>query len=171
MEKKIKKCTLADVELLQELGARTFRETFGNQNSPEQMDSYVNQAFSLQRLGNEINNPESSFYMVHCDMEPAGYLKINIGKSQSEPMGIDALEIERVYILSHYQRQGLGKVLITHALEVAAATNKTKVWLGVWENNTSAISFYSSLRFFQEGTHDFHLGDEKQTDWLMVKTL
>ncbi|WP_042203221.1 GNAT family N-acetyltransferase [Paenibacillus camerounensis] len=167
----IKKCILDDLHLLQALSIETFDETFKDQNSPEVMKAYLDKAFSVEKLEQELACPGSAFFFTMVNGEPAGYLKLNINEAQSDEMGADALEIERIYISSRYHGQGLGKHLINHALVNAARHNKGRVWLGVWENNGPAIGFYEKMGFVRTGTHIFQMGDEAQTDLIMEKVL
>lgn len=44
----IKRCTVDDLSLLQEISVETFNETFQNQNPPENMRIYLESAFNLQ---------------------------------------------------------------------------------------------------------------------------
>ncbi|MGG1721896.1 GNAT family N-acetyltransferase, partial [Bacillus wiedmannii] len=46
----IKKCTLEDLHKLQEISYETFDETFKHQNSPENMNAYLEKAFNLKQL-------------------------------------------------------------------------------------------------------------------------
>ena len=57
------------------------------------------------------------------------------------------------------------------AIEIAIERNKDKIWLGVWEKNESAITFYNKIGFVQTGTHSFFMGEEEQIDFIMTKTL
>ena len=43
-----------------------------------------------------------------------------------------------------------------------------KAWLGVWENNFRAIKFYEKYGFKKIGQHNFLLGNDLQTDYLLV---
>ena len=167
----IKKCTLEDVHVLQEVGYETFNETFKHQNSPENMEVYLERAFSLEQLEKELGNRSSQFFLLYVTHEVAGYLKLNIDDAQSEELGTDSLEIERIYIKSAFQKQGLGKYLLNLAVEIAGEHKKSKLWLGVREKNENAIAFYERLGFIQTGTHSFYMGDEEQNDFIMTKTL
>lgn len=167
----IKKCTIEDLELLQEISIETFRDTFKDQNSPENMKAYLDRAFNLAQLENELSNVFSEFYFVYSNKELAGYLKVNIDAAQSENMGNASLEIERIYIRKAHHKQGLGKFLINKALEIALERHKRKIWLGVWEKNVNAVAFYKKMGFVQTGSHSFYMGDEEQTDFIMTKTL
>ncbi|KKB35347.1 GNAT family N-acetyltransferase [Bacillus thermotolerans] len=167
----IKECTLEDLHELQEVSYETFRETFKDQNSPENMGAYLTKAFNLEQLAQELSHPFSRFFFVYVHDETAGYLKVNTDEAQSEEMGEESLEIERIYIKSSFQGHGLGKYLLNKAIEMAMERNKRKVWLGVWEENEKAIAFYKKMGFVQTGAHSFYMGDEEQTDLIMTKVL
>ncbi|PYI53905.1 GNAT family N-acetyltransferase [Paenibacillus flagellatus] len=167
----IKRCTLEDLRELQAVGYETFYDTFKRHNSPENMNAYLEQAFNLSQLEKEVSHPSSQFFFVLADREVAGYLKVNTDDAQSEEMGDEALEIERIYIKSQFQKRGLGSYLLTKAMDVARERHKTKVWLGVWEKNENAIAFYRKMGFVYTGAHSFYMGDDEQTDWIMTRTL
>ncbi|MHA6530607.1 GNAT family N-acetyltransferase [Paenibacillus sp. BAC0078] len=167
----IKKCTYDDLGLLQTISIETFNETFKNQNSPENMKAYLERAYNLSQLEKELSNSSSEFYFIYSSGEIAGYLKVNTDDAQSEMMGNNSLEIERIYIRKQFHKQGLGSYLINKAIEIAVTRNKEKIWLGVWEKNERAIAFYNKMEFVQTGAHSFYMGDEEQTDFIMTRTL
>ncbi|KUL06585.1 GNAT family N-acetyltransferase [Bacillus licheniformis] len=167
----IKRCTLEDLHKLQEIGYETFNETFKHQNSPENMKAYLDKAFNLKQLEKELSNSSSQFFFVYFNNEIAGYLKVNTDEAQSEKMGDESLEIERIYIKNNFQKHGLGKYLFNKAVEIAKELNKKKICLGVWEKNENAIAFYKKMGFVQTGAHSFYMGDEEQTDFIMAKTI
>lgn len=167
----IKKCTLEDSRILQEISYKTFNETFKDQNSPENMNAYLERAFNLKQVEKELSNPSSQFFFVYVNHEVAGYLKVNTNEAQSEEMGDESLEVERIYIKNQFKKQGLGKYLLKKAIEIAVERNKQKIWLGVWEKNENAIAFYKKMGFVQTGAHSFYMGDEQQIDFIMTKSL
>ncbi|WP_221563275.1 GNAT family N-acetyltransferase [Alkalihalobacillus sp. TS-13] len=167
----LKKCTLEDSRKLQEISYETFKETFRLENAPENMNAYLEKAFNLNQVENELSNISSEFFFVYFNHEVTGYLKVNTRDAQSEEMGDDLLEIERIYIINKFQKHGLGKYLLNKAMEIATERNKKKIWLGVWEKNENAIAFYKKMGFVQTGSHSFYMGDEEQIDFIMTKTL
>lgn len=167
----LKKCTIEDLPVLQKISYETFNETFKHQNSPENMNSYLERAFNLKQLEKEILNISSQFFFAYSNNEIAGYLKINTNDVQSEKMGDESLEIERIYIKNKFQKHGIGKYLFNKAMDIAVESNKQKIWLGVWDKNENAIAFYEKMGFFQTGAHSFYMGDEEQIDFIMTKTL
>lgn len=171
MNIQFKAVTLEDLPTLQAIARTTFEETFSADNDAANMQSYLDEAFSDEQLTKEIETTGTYFFVLHYEGEPAGYLKLNVENAQSEPMGQDQLQIERIYLMQAFQGNGLGKYLMQKAIELALDLQKKKVWLGVWEHNTKAISFYERLGFQKTGTLTFVLGDEKQLDYIMEKSL
>lgn len=167
----IKKCTLEDSLDLQAISVETFTETFKVQNSPKHLNAYLERAYNLNQLEQELANQSSQFFFVYFNQEVAGYLKINTGDAQSEAIGDDSLEVERIYVKKKFQKHGFGKHLMNKAMEIALQEKKNKIWLGVWEDNENAIAFYQKKGFVQTGSHSFFMGDDEQVDLIMTKTL
>ena len=99
--------TPSDVDLLQQISIETFTDTFGKDNSPEHLADYLTQAYAPEKLTEELKDKETDFFLVSIDQEPAGYLKLNTGTSQSEEMADHFLEIERIYVRKKFKHQGI----------------------------------------------------------------
>lgn len=56
-------------------------------------------------------------------------------------------------VLAPFRGQGVGKALITRALQLAKQKGLTRIELTVREHNTPAIALYESLGFVKEGVH------------------
>jgi ribosomal protein S18 acetylase RimI-like enzyme len=121
----------------------------------------------MEKLTAELNDPNSEFLFAMRNDEVAGYLKINYGASQTDVKDDQSLEIERIYVLENFKGKGIGKSLYAKATEIAYGKNLDYIWLGVWEENHNALSFYRKLGFAEFGRHIFKLGDDKQTDIMM----
>ncbi|WP_334351780.1 GNAT family N-acetyltransferase [Companilactobacillus sp. HBUAS56257] len=168
---KIRKCNLDDLTDLQKLSSETFQATFGKDNTKENMQEYLEEAYNSQVLTRELSDSHSAFYFVYYEDKLAGYLKLNILDAQSESMPADYLEIERIYFKKEFQHLGLGTKLFEFALQRARDLKKKYIWLGVWENNYPAQKFYQKLGFKRFSQHHFVMGDSNQTDYLLKKEL
>ncbi|MBW1653851.1 GNAT family N-acetyltransferase [Flavobacterium quisquiliarum] len=167
----IKKATVKDLNELQIIGRQTFLETFADVNSEENMIKYLEESFADEKLTAELNNPNSYFYLAVLENNVIGYLKLNTGNAQTEKQDSNALEIERIYVAKEFHGKKVAQTLYAQALETAEKLKATYIWLGVWEKNFRAVSFYTKNGFIQFDTHIFRLGDDEQTDLLMKKTL
>ncbi|HET6558023.1 MAG TPA: GNAT family N-acetyltransferase [Prolixibacteraceae bacterium] len=163
----IKRATLNELEELQKVARMTFWETFAAVNSAENMRKYLEERFSAQRLSMELMNRDSEFYLAMVGDRAVGYLKLNFGQAQTEPQDEKAVEIERIYVIREFHGGQVGQRLFEQAMRIATEKRTSYVWLGVWENNLRAISFYRKNGFAAFDTHIFRLGDDVQTDLLM----
>ncbi|MBL7967727.1 MAG: GNAT family N-acetyltransferase [Prolixibacteraceae bacterium] len=167
----IRRIGASDVAELQQIGRLTFTETFAEHNSPENLAAYLEESFATAKLTNELKNPESQFYFAFAASILAGYLKINFGAAQTENVDPAALEIERIYVLKEFHGKKVGQALFQKALDVAAETSCSQIWLGVWEKNHKALNFYRKNGFIPFSQHVFRIGDDEQTDFLMKRSL
>jgi len=142
---------------LQQISKTTFTDTYAWGNTQENMHAYLEAHFSLAQLKKEISNPESFFYFARHKTQVVGYLKLNMGQAQSETQKA-ALEIERIYVLKNFQGQHIGKTLFQKALAIAQKKQLQFVWPSVWENNSRAIAFYTTLGFIPYDKHLFKCG-------------
>jgi ribosomal protein S18 acetylase RimI-like enzyme len=163
----IEKVNGSEVEHLQYISRQTFAETFSGSNSKENMDKYLKENLSIEKLSEELNNENSHFFFIKDGERNIGYLKLNMGPSQTELKDERALEIERIYVIQEYQGKKVGQQLYDKAIQVAKEKKAQYVWLGVWEENHKAIEFYNKNGFEVFDQHVFILGDEKQTDLMM----
>ncbi|MBM6585844.1 GNAT family N-acetyltransferase [Pediococcus acidilactici] len=158
-----------DLAKLRRISIETFGATFGPYNAEADLQQHYQRAYNVDQLRRELLNPESQFFFAKIDNEIAGYLKTNVGDAQSEPMGAQVLEVERIYVRPSFQRRGIGTCLIKQAEQLAYAAHKSQIWLGVWENNKKAQHFYQMQGFKQVGDHRFQLGKSEQRDLILMK--
>jgi hypothetical protein len=167
----IKKIGLLEIEELQKIAKQTFSETFADDNSEENMNEYLEEKFSIEKLTSELTEPNSEFYFAYNDDKIRGYLKVNFGERQTELKDQNALEIERIYVLKEFHGHKVGQILYNKAVQIAVDSDLNYIWLGIWEENHRALNFYKKNGFVEFDKHIFRLGNEEQTDLLMKLTL
>jgi len=167
----IKKATIRDLTIVQQLARETFFETFAEANTETDMKKYLAENFNDVKMASELNNPASEFFIAWDNENPVGYLKLNFGQSQTEPQAANSLEIERIYVKNAYHGKKVGQVLYEKAVEIAELNKKAYLWLGVWEENPKAIRFYEKNGFVAFDKHIFKFGEDEQTDVMMKKLL
>ncbi|PPZ92578.1 GNAT family N-acetyltransferase [Cloacibacterium normanense] len=164
---KIRKLNINELETLRNLSIQTFKETFEEVNTEEDMQKYLLENLSIEKLKTELENVNSEFYFAENNGEILGYFKLNFKDAQTEKLEENHFEIERIYVLKAFLGQKIGQILFDKAIEIGREKNLEYVWLGVWEENHRAIRFYEKNDFEIFGKHDFVLGKDVQTDLLM----
>lgn len=66
---KIRKCTLEEAIPLQKISCDVFSETFKHQNSPENMEAYLDSAFNLKQLEKELSTIFSNSFLFRMIMK------------------------------------------------------------------------------------------------------
>jgi len=171
MKLTIRDCTIEDLLILREFSYKTYNDTFGHVNTPANMKSYLEQAFEISKLSDELSNRNSLFYFLYADEELAGYLKLNEYAAQTDINDPQYIEIERIYVAKEFHGKGLGSILLNKAIEITSIRKKLYIWLGVWEKNDKALLFYKRNGFYLINKHSFFMGDDEQTDFIMRKDL
>ena len=164
-------CTIEDLSELCSFSRDIFFETFKGACSPEDMGAFLAEKYSVDQIRSELQNPASFFFFLYMDSTLVGYIKINEAPAQTDINDIDALELERIYVSKEVQESGLGSYLMEQTVAMAKQNGKKYIWLGVWEKNEKAISFYQKHGFCTTGTHAFVIGNDVQTDYIMRRDL
>ena len=172
----IRRATIADASALSGLGATTFRETFEGENTPDDMASYLSEAFTPERQAAEIADAANVVLLAeHAaeegEAELVGYAHLVDGVVPEAVSGPAPLELKRLYVARAWHGRRVAQALMDASIAAARARGAQTLWLGVWERNARAIAFYAKYGFVRVGEHTFVLGADAQTDWLLVRSL
>ena len=166
----IRPATPADAAELAAFTERVFRATFAADNRAEDMDAYCAEAFDPAHQLAEIEAAGVRTLLVGCG-GLAGCAQVRAGTPPPCVTADRPIELRRFYIDTPWQGRGIALQLMLAVMEIARADGAGSVWLGVWERNARAIAFYAKCGFADVGAHDFRLGDDLQTDRVMVAGL
>jgi len=167
----IRAATVADAEMLTDLAARTFYDAFADMNTPQNMQAYMSKAFSLPQLTAELSDPQAKFLIAEVDGVAAGYAKLSPGNVPASVTGPNPIELVRLYVDRKFLGSGIGNDLMQACMDEARNLGHRSIYLGVWEHNHRAQSFYFRWNFRVVGSHIFQMGDDPQMDWLMERDL
>jgi ribosomal protein S18 acetylase RimI-like enzyme len=163
--------TSKDAELLSELGARTFCETFAEQNTKEDMAAYLAEAFSVNKQAAELADANVTFLIAEAGDKPRGYAKLLSGPAPNCVTADTPVEISRIYVAKESIGKGIGAQLMFRCMEAANERGFRTIWLGVWERNERAQNFYRNWGFKVVGNQSFLLGSDLQNDYVMERSL
>lgn len=164
----VKRATVTDASLIADLSRTTFYQAFAKDNTESDMELFMNEQFTKERLMQEVEKGAGIFLLAYDSDEAVGYARIRVDNKLKHE---DAVEVARIYALDKAIGKGVGKALMETCLQIANDMQMKAVWLGVWEKNERAIAFYQKWGFEKFGEHKFLLGTDLQTDCLMKKIL
>src|SRR4051812_39536927 len=115
----IRKINESDVLALQYIAKQTFFETFAGQNTADDMQKYLDENFTVEKLKKEVNDANSEFYFAQLGNNVIGYLKINFAQAQTEIKDQRSVEIERIYVSKEFHGKKVAQFLYNKAIDVA----------------------------------------------------
>jgi diamine N-acetyltransferase len=163
----IRPATPADAAELAAFLNRVFRETFAADNRPADMDAYCTGAFGPARQLAEIESPRVRVLLAECD-GLVGCAQLRAGPPPACVTADRPIELRRFYVDRPWHGRGVAAALLQAVMEIGRAEGARTLWLGVWERNPRAVRFYGKFGFVDVGSQQFQLGDDTQTDRLMV---
>jgi len=167
----IRRATESDAGALAALAERTFRDTFGDVNTPQDMQRHCNANFSASIQLEEIRAADRDTWLAEADGLLVAFAQLRRGAAPPAVGGARPLEIQRFYVAAGHHGRGVAHDLMQHVLSQAEAQAVDVVWLGVWEKNPRAVAFYRKWGFEIVGDHVFTLGEDRQRDLLMRRIL
>lgn len=161
----------ADAPALSELASRTFRETFAADNSPDDMAMHVASAYGLPQQHRELVDPDVTTLLVEDAGELAGFAQLRSGAAPACVVGEAPIELWRFYIAQAWHGRGIAQALMQRVEAEGRRRGARTLWLGVWERNERAKSFYRKSGFVDVGSHIFTVGTDAQVDRILVRRL
>jgi GNAT superfamily N-acetyltransferase len=171
---KIRSASVDDASALSLFGATTFRDTFEKENSSQDMERYLAEAFTPDQQATEIADAAGAVLLAEHisesgDAELVGYAHLVPGDAPEAVRGAAPLELKRLYVARAWHGRRVAQRLMEAAIDAARARGAQTLWLGVWERNPRAAAFYAKYGFARVGEHTFVLGGDAQTDWIFAR--
>lgn len=169
---RIRRATSADAARLAQFLANMFARTFGAQNRPEDLATYLAQAFGDEPLSRELADESTLFWLAEeHPREIVGCAQLKQGSRSDHVDAIRQAELGRIYADTRWHGQGLGRALLGTVVDAATEWGADVLWLGVWEKNSRAIAFYEKNGFREVGEQPFLVGTDLQRDIVMAREL
>jgi ribosomal protein S18 acetylase RimI-like enzyme len=158
----------ANATALAEFAARTFFESFAADNTSEDMRRHLESAFSPDKQLREIEDPNiDTLILTDGNARWIGYAQLRAGSvSEGVPQG--SIELWRFYVDKAWHGQGVAAALMAGVKLRAKRRGASALWLGVWERNARAQAFYRKHGFGKVGRKVFVVGNDPQTDDVML---
>jgi diamine N-acetyltransferase len=158
----------SDAAALAAFAARTFEETFGADNRPDDLQAHLSSAFGDLQQTQELLNPNMATLLAHQREVLVAFAQV---QRKDPPACVTAprpIELHRFYVDRPAHGKGIAHQLMSAVHSVARSFGGTHLWLGVWERNPRAIAFYKKVGFTDCGSTVYHVGSDPQIDRVMI---
>jgi ribosomal protein S18 acetylase RimI-like enzyme len=117
----------------------------------------------------ETQDPRYFWRMAWDDGKALGYLQCGpVGLPHAEANPARHGELKRIYVDPAAQGRGLGKTLMTVAMDhLAERYGDAPQWIGVWSENRRALALYGAYGFVQVGAYEFPVGRVRDHEFIL----
>lgn len=120
---------------------------------------YALEEFTVQKIRNLIDDP-AQFILVSLNEEGIdGFIRVS-ARSSAPVNDCSDMEISTFYVQPRHHGKGIGKRLLSAALEHCRKTRVCSVWLTTNAENDPAIAFYLAQGFEHVGETNFCIDDK-----------
>lgn len=169
MSHTIRKATTGDIKAIQQMAEITFRHTYRNILTPEQMEYMMQWMYSDDSLAGQMADGHVFHIISTQEGRDIGY--VSYSKESDVPT---LFHLHKIYLLPDMQGLGLGAMLLRHAekeMIVAAAGKPVRYELNVNRGN-SAVTFYEHMGMRKDRQGDFDIGNGfYMNDYIMAKDI
>lgn len=139
--------TVDDVPRISTLAALIWRESYPGIISDDQIDYMLNMMYDVDVLRHELVDENVRYYLLTDSDLDVGFVAWGPGPtltplSGGEGAGERSAKIHKLYLRRDRQGQGLGRMMLEHAVDQARLAGYPKVVLNVNKHNDHAIATY-----------------------------
>ena len=163
----IRRATPADAEALSRLGAETFSETFAHLYDPQDLRDFLEYAYSLDRISNDLADPAKAMWAVEKGEEIVGYALAGPCDLPHDEVTPACGELKRIYVLKAHQGGGVGSRLLAETLAWLEKDGPRRLWIGVWSENFGAQKLYGRMGFEKVGEYEFPVGKTRDREFIL----
>ena len=139
----VKACTDEDINDLVSVSIHSYNEHYlylWYDNGKK----YVANNFNAETFRQQIRDNNVAIFLIYESKytSPVGFLKLNIDKSYGDKNELDAMELERIYLIKQISGKGVGKQVLEFTDQFAKERNKKYIWLKAMDSSP-AVEFYA----------------------------
>lgn len=165
----LRPASLSDAENLAHLGRSSFCAAFEHLYRPEDLSAFLQQAYSVEAVSDEIADPAITHQLAQDDGDGplTGFVKVKQPSGYEEhsdaanPLGLGQLYCDPARI-----GEGIGAALMDWALAEAKSRGCDAIQLSVWSENFGAQRFYARYGFTKIADISFWVGEQRDDEFL-----
>jgi len=142
----------SDFPIVRKILLDTWLDTYSSFIPDEDINAYLESTYNVEKLKLILENPDNSGFIIESEIKPLGFMRISISKTTNR------FYISSLYVLPEYQGLGLGKSLLSKAMEEAAVRGYTNIYLGVMKQNVKSLRWYKNHGFIFNEELPFQMG-------------
>jgi ribosomal protein S18 acetylase RimI-like enzyme len=169
----IREAGLGDEHRLAMVGAASFLESYAGVLPVDDIISHCAVQHAPSLYEDWLIGGEARMWLAEAEEggAPVGYIVMSPPDLPLPGIGPGDAEIRRIYVLHRFHGDKVGWRLMKTALDAARRTGRTRMLVGVYGQNHSAIAFYQRVGFTVIGERKFRVGATLHDDLVLALDL
>ena len=163
----IRRANAKDAEILAQIGAITFADTFRHLYSQSDLEGFLAEAYGVQATMKHLTDPDYAAWLVEQDGQAIGHALAGPCTLPHPDVTPACGEVKRIYMLKAWQGGGHGTRLLDTVLAWLDDKGPRSVWLGVWSQNHNAQKLYARRGFSKVGEYKFVVGKTQDHEFIL----
>lgn len=153
------------------LAIQVFMDTYATGGVRPSVAREVLSTYSTQACAAWLERNDCLVEVAELDGHLLAFSQTTLGAAHElAPAGAQA-ELLRLYVQQPFIGRGLGRALLRHAEQSAAAAGAQVLWLTAWVHNQRARGFYAHQGYVDHGQTWFEFEGERHQNRLLAKVL
>ena len=163
----IRRAEISDAQAVAEIGARTFVETFAHLYPPEDLATFLAEAYDVEHTKADLADPAKAVWLVEADGQVVGHALAGPCNLPHPEVTRTSGELKRFYLLKAWQNGGTGRRLFDEIMSWLEREGPRDLWIGVWSENLGAQRFYARHGFVKVGEYGFTVGATVDQEFIL----
>lgn len=166
----LRPATPQDAAAIADLFRQSFRDTFGGNYPPHELDAFLEHS-DTALYARVLANPENSLLVGEQDGALTGFCLL--GPQAELPVASERRwwVLRQLYLLEPAKGSGMAQAMLAWALEQSRARGMEELYLTVWIDNPRARRLYEKHGFVECGRYAYKVGSVIDDDRIMRLTL
>lgn len=171
MPAELRRATPRDATCIGVLASQVFLDTYAPDGIKPSLAAEVLENFSTPAVSALLARPETVFIVAEVAGHMVGFVQLTRGVTHAAIGPGNTVELDRLYVLSRFNGQGIGTLLLQSARTWSLAQGAVTLWLTAWVGNHHALAYYARRGFEDVGATTYTFQGEDFENRVFVQTL
>lgn len=163
--------TRTDAACIGVLASQVFVDTYAPAGIRPALAAEVLDHFSTNAVARLLDQPATIFIVAEIANHMVGFVQLTRGATHAAIGPGNAVELDRLYVLSRFNGRGIGTQLLQRAQAWSAAQGAATLWLTAWVGNHHALAYYARRGFEDIGATTYTFQGEDFENRVFVRAV
>jgi ribosomal protein S18 acetylase RimI-like enzyme len=130
-----------DLPAIHNLLLETWLDAYASFIPESDLISYHHATYGLEALTTMYKEPGINGFVAESERTLVGCIRTRVARDENR------FYVPSLYVLPHHQGMGIGRSLMTMAVDEAVAKDFDRIWIGIMEKNKDGLDWYKKFGY------------------------